>query len=177
MNLAESTLSGFCNSGKSDKMNLEEKIVNKLLEKKYTITTAESCTGGLLVGRILNVSGASGVYNEGHITYSNEAKERLLGVAHDTLEKYGAVSEQTAREMAEGAAKAANAEIGLSTTGIAGPGGGTPEKPVGLIYVACRVNGKTYVKECRFQGNREENRNAAVEAVLELLWEVLTNTV
>ncbi len=154
-------------------MTLEEKIVQKLLEVNYTITTAESCTGGYLAGRILNVSGASGVYNEGHITYSNEAKERLLGVSHATLEKFGAVSEQTAREMAEGAAKAANADVGLSTTGIAGPGGGTPEKPVGLIYVGCQINGETYVKECRFQGNREENRNAAVEAVLQLLWEKL----
>ena len=158
-------------------MNLEEKLVNKLLEKEYTITTAESCTGGLLAGRILNVSGASGVYNEGYITYSNEAKERLLGVEHETLEKYGAVSEQTAKEMAEGAAKAANANVGLSTTGIAGPSGGTPEKPVGLIYVGCYIDGETYVKECRFQGSREENRNAAVEAVLELLYELLTKEV
>lgn len=158
-------------------MNLEERVVNKLLEKGYTITTAESCTGGLLAGRILNVSGASGVYNEGHITYSNEAKERLLGVSHETLVQYGAVSEQTAREMAEGAAKAANADVGLSTTGIAGPSGGTPEKPVGLIYVGCYIDGETYVKECRFQGNREENRNAAVEAVLELLYELLTKEV
>lgn len=158
-------------------MNLEEKIVNKLLEKEYTITTAESCTGGLLAGRILNVSGASGVYNEGHITYSNEAKERLLGVSNETLVQYGAVSRQTAGEMAEGAAKAANANVGLSTTGIAGPSGGTPEKPVGLIYVGCYIDGETYVKECRFQGSREENRNAAVEAVLELLYELLTKEV
>ncbi|MBP3664093.1 MAG: CinA family protein [Tyzzerella sp.] len=158
-------------------MNLEEKIVKKLLENNYTITTAESCTGGLLAGRILNVSGASGVYNEGHITYSNEAKERLLSVSHETLETYGAVSEQTAREMAEGAAKAAKADVGLSTTGIAGPGGGTPEKPVGLVYVACHMNGETSVKECRFQGNREENRNEAVEEALELLLEMLINTV
>ena len=156
-------------------MNLEEKIVQKLLEKRYTVTTAESCTGGLLAGRILNVSGASGVYNEGHITYSNEAKERLLGVSHETLERYGAVSEQTAGEMAVGAAKSAKAEVGLSTTGIAGPGGGTLEKPVGLVYVGCYINEETYVKECRFQGTREENRKAAVEAVLELLWKNLSN--
>lgn len=150
-------------------MSLEEKIVQELLNRNYTITTAESCTGGLLAGRILNVSGASSVYNEGYITYSNEAKEKLLAVSHNTLEKYSAVSEQTAREMAEGAAKAANADVGLSTTGIAGPGGGTKEKPVGLIYVACCIHGETYVEECRFEGNREENRNAAVESVLELL--------
>ena len=155
-------------------MNLEEKIVGALLEKGYTITTAESCTGGLLAGRLLNVSGASGVYNEGHITYSNEAKERLLGVSNDTLIKYGAVSEQTAREMAVGAAQKANANVGLSTTGIAGPGGGTPEKPVGLVYVGCAIDGDTWVKECRFHGTREENRNAAVEESLKQLWEKLS---
>ena len=152
---------------------LEEEIVKKLLEKQYTVTTAESCTGGLLAGRILNVPGASSVYNEGHITYSNEAKERLLGVSHETLVRYGAVSRQTAEEMARGAARAAKAEIGLSTTGIAGPGGGTKEKPVGLIYVGCGIGTETYVKECRFHGTREENRNAAVEAALKLLEENL----
>ncbi len=154
-------------------MNLEEKIVAKLIEMGYTITTAESCTGGLLAGRILNVSGASAVYNEGHITYSNEAKERLLGVSHETLETYGAVSRQTATEMAEGAACVANANVGLSTTGIAGPGGGTLEKPVGLVYVGCSINGEATVQECRFHGNREENRNAAVEVALQLLWKKL----
>lgn len=156
-------------------MNLEEQIVRELQNRGYTITTAESCTGGLLAGRILNVSGASAVYNEGHITYSNEAKERLLGVSHNTLEQYGAVSEQTAVEMAEGAARVANANVGLSTTGIAGPGGGTPEKPVGLVYVGCCINGNVTVEECRFSGNREENRNAAVEAVLQLLSKKLKN--
>lgn len=155
-------------------MNLEEQIVAKLIEKGYSITTAESCTGGLLAGRLLNVAGASAVYDEGHITYSNEAKERLLGVSHQTLENYGAVSRQTAEEMAEGAANVANADVGLSTTGIAGPGGGTPEKPVGLVYVGCSINGHVTVKECRFHGNREENRRAAVEAVLQLLWEKLS---
>ena len=154
-------------------MNLEEKIINELQKRGYTITTAESCTGGLLAGRLLNVSGASKVYNEGHITYSNEAKERLLGVSHDTLEAYGAVSRQTAGEMALGAARTAKAEVGLSTTGIAGPGGGTSEKPVGLVYVGCAINGEVAVRECRFNGNREENRNAAVDAALQLLWERL----
>ncbi len=150
-------------------MTLEEKLVQDLKNKGYTITTAESCTGGLLAGRILNVSGASAVYNEGHITYSNEAKERLLGVSHDTLEQYGAVSRQTAAEMAIGAARVANANVGLSTTGIAGPGGGTPEKPVGLVYVGCCIDGEVTVEECRFTGDREGNRNDAVEAVLQLL--------
>lgn len=150
-------------------MNLEEKIIQKLQEKGYTLTTAESCTGGLLAGKILNVSGASAVYNEGHITYSNEAKERLLGVKQDTLQQFGAVSKETAAEMAKGAAWAAKADVGLSTTGIAGPTGGTPEKPVGLVYVGCYYNGEVTVEECRFTGNREQNRNAAVEAALQLL--------
>ncbi|MBQ8802382.1 MAG: CinA family protein [Tyzzerella sp.] len=157
-------------------MSLEEKIVKELQKRAFTITTAESCTGGLLAGRILNVSGASEVYNEGYITYSNESKERLLNVLHDTLERYGAVSRQTAEEMSRGAAHAAKADIGLSTTGIAGPGGGTPEKPVGLIYVGCSINGAVTVQECRFQGNREENRNGAVEAALELLWKILSES-
>ena len=154
-------------------MNLEEKIIKELQERNYSITTAESCTGGLLAGRLLNVSGASSVYNEGHITYSNEAKERLLGVSRKTLETYGAVSSQTAKEMALGAAKAANANVGLSTTGIAGPGGGTPEKPVGLVYVGCCIDGNVTVEECCFAGNREENRTSAVEACLQLLWRQL----
>ena len=154
-------------------MKLEEKIIQELQKRSYTVTTAESCTGGLLAGRLLNVSGASSVYNEGHITYSNEAKERLLGVQHSTLEQYGAVSYQTAAEMAQGAALAAKAEVGLSTTGIAGPTGGTAEKPVGLVYVGCSINGDVTVKEYRFGGNREENRHAAVEAALQLLWERL----
>ena len=122
-------------------MTLEEQIVKKLQEKGYTITTAESCTGGLLAGRILNVSGASEVYMEGYITYANEAKERILGVKHETLETYGAVSKETAEEMAIGAARAAKADVALSTTGIAGPGGGTVEKPVGLIWISCFLNG------------------------------------
>ena len=143
-------------------MNLEEKLVQKLLEKGYTLTTAESCTGGLLAGRILNVSGASAVYNEGHITYSNEAKERLLGVAHETLETYGAVSRETASEMAKGAALSAKAEVGLSTTGIAGPTGGTPEKPVGLVYVGVCYLGEVTVLKLNLHGNRDRVRNGAV---------------
>lgn len=155
-------------------MNLEEKIVEELKKKNYTITTAESCTGGLLAGRILNVPGASEVYNEGHITYSNEAKERLLGVKHETLEKYGAVSKETAAEMALGASNTAHANVGLSTTGIAGPGGGTAEKLVGLVYVGCAICGDIYVKECHLKGNREEVRNGAVEEALQLLQKSLS---
>lgn len=154
-------------------MTLEEQIVKKLQEKGYTITTAESCTGGLLAGRILNVSGASEVYMEGYITYANEAKERILGVKHETLETHGAVSKETAEEMAIGAAKVAKADVALSTTGIAGPGGGTVEKPVGLIYISCFLNGEVQVRELRLHGTREENRQGTVTETLKLLNDIL----
>ena len=152
---------------------LEEKLVGLLAEKHLTVPTAESCTGGLIAGTLVNVAGASDVLNEGYVTYSNEAKERLVGVRHETLERYGAVSEQTAREMAEGAAKAAGADAALSSTGIAGPGGGTAEKPVGLVYIGCYLNGRTTVEECRFTGNRMENRMHTVERALAMLQEAL----
>lgn len=149
--------------------SLEESVVELLAQKKMTVTTAESCTGGLIAGTLVNVAGASDVLNEGYVTYSNDAKERLVGVKHETLEEYGAVSEQTAREMAEGAARAAKADAALSATGIAGPGGGTEEKPMGLVYIGCYVNGETTVKECRFEGSRMENRLHTVETALQLL--------
>lgn len=150
------------------KENLEEQLVRMLIEKKLTITTSESCTGGMIAGTIVNAAGASDALDEGYITYSNEAKQRILGVRHDTLEKFGAVSEETAREMAEGAAKAAKADVALSATGISGPGGGTADKPVGLVYIGCFVCGKTVVKQCHFEGNRMENRKHTVETALEL---------
>lgn len=156
-----------------ENVTLEESVIRLLEEKKMTVTTAESCTGGKLSGRLLNVSGASGVYNEGYITYANASKEKILGVKHETLETYGAVSEQTAAEMALGATKAAGADAALSVTGIAGPGGGTAEKPVGLVYIGCAVNGEVTVREYRFTGNREKNRDYAVARAITLLREEL----
>lgn len=149
--------------------SLEETVVELLSERNLTVTTAESCTGGLIAGTLVNVAGASDVLNEGYVTYSNEAKERILGVSHETLETYGAVSARTAKEMAEGAARAAGSDAALSATGIAGPGGGTEEKPVGLVYVGCHLNGETTVKECRFSGDRRENRMRTVETALLML--------
>lgn len=163
----------FLREKESGQKSLEEKVVELLAERHYTVTTAESCTGGMIAGTIVNAAGASEVLNEGYITYSNEAKERLVGVSHETLERFGAVSEQTAREMAEGAARAAGADAALSATGIAGPGGGTEEKPVGLVYIGCTLNGKTEVKECRFDGNRMENRLHTVKTALEMLQSML----
>ena len=138
-----------------------------------TVTTVESCTGGLLSATLVDVSGASDVFYQGVVTYANEAKVRLVGVKEATLQAHGAVSEETAREMAEGGAKAANADAALAVTGIAGPGGGTKEKPVGLVYIGCYVNGKTIVKKNLFTGNRREVREQAVETALKLLLECL----
>ena len=154
-------------------VTLEEAIVELLKEKGMTVTTAESCTGGLLAGRIMNVAGASAVYQEGYITYSNRAKEKLLGVSEETLRTYGAVSAETAAQMAEGAAKAAEADAALAVTGIAGPGGGSSEKPVGLVYVGCFVKGRVRTEEFIFTGNREKNRDYAVVRALTVLREEL----
>ena len=156
-----------------ENVTLEDAVVELLKQKNFTVTTAESCTAGKLAGRIMNVAGASEVYNEGYITYANAAKEKLLGVKHETLETFGAVSEETAKEMAMGAAKEAGADAALSVTGIAGPGGGTPEKPVGLVYIGCYVQGEVYVKKCQFTGNRERNRDSSVVQALTLLREKL----
>ena len=154
-------------------VTLEESIVELLTRKNMTVTTAESCTAGLLAGRLMNAAGASNVYEEGYITYADQAKEKLLGVSCETLMKYGAVSPQTAEEMALGAAKAAKADAAVSVTGIAGPGGGTDEKPAGLVYVGCCVRGKVRVEEFHFTGNRAKNREFAVARALTILREEL----
>lgn len=153
----------------------EEQVVKLLDRYKLRMTTAESCTGGLIAGTLINVPGISSWYEEGYITYSNEAKEKLLHVSHDTLEKYGAVSSQTATEMAVGAIKAANANISVISTGIAGPDGGTAEKPVGLVYIACCFDKEVTVEKHVFNGNRTEVRNASVEAALQLVIRTIQN--
>ena len=142
-----------------------KRAVVRLLEKyEITVSTAESCTGGLLVGRIVNVPGASEVFKEGFITYSNKAKRKLLDVSKATLKKYGAVSEQTAKEMAAGGAFAADSDTCIAITGVAGPDGGTEEKPVGLVYIACYVKDKVIVERCQFRGSRDKIREQAVAA-------------
>ena len=123
----------------------------------------------MLAGRLLNVAGASEVYKEGYITYSNEAKEKLLGVSHETLERYGAVSSQTAEEMARGARQSANADISIISTGIAGPDGGTKEKPAGLVYLACCYKDHVKVERHLFSGDRQAVRNCAVREALRLI--------
>lgn len=147
-----------------------EMAIAKLLEgRQLTVTTAESCTGGLLAGRLINVPGISSYFKEGHITYSDEAKEKILGVSHDTLERYGAVSAQTAEEMAKGGARAAGADICVAITGIAGPEGGTEEKPVGLVYISCWCKGRILTQKNLYTGSRSKIREYSVASALTLL--------
>ena len=148
---------------------LAEEVVKMLKAAKMTVTTVESCTGGLLSGTLVDVAGVSDVFNQAFVTYANEAKHSLVGVKKETLDSYGAVSEETAREMAEGGAKAAKADACLSVTGIAGPDGGTAEKPVGLVYIGCHVNGNTVVERNVFSGSRREVREQSVLAAIKLL--------
>ena len=155
--------------------DIEDVVYDLLKEKNLTITTAESCTGGLLAGRIINVSGASDVYREGFITYSNEAKVTYLGVSEETLAEHGAVSEECASEMAKGAKKRTGADIAVVTTGIAGPEGGTPEKPVGLVYIGVAYKDKVYVRECHLVSTRQIIRDAACVRALDLVRRVLTD--
>ncbi|MBO4982011.1 MAG: competence/damage-inducible protein A [Lachnospiraceae bacterium] len=148
---------------------LEKAVVELLLANKLTVACAESCTGGMLSARLINVPGVSEVYKTGFVTYANKAKRKALGVKKGTLQKYGAVSSQTAEEMAKGAAFVTKADVTVAITGIAGPDGGTEEKPVGLVYIACNVKGKVTVKEFRFRGNRTKVREGAVSSALALM--------
>ncbi len=158
-------------------VTLEQAVARLLEEHRLTVATAESCTGGLLAGRLVNVPGISGSLKEGYITYSNEAKEKLLGVSHGTLTAYGAVSPQTAAEMAKGGAEAAGADICISVTGIAGPGGGTEEKPVGLVYTGCYCKGNVYTEKNLYSGSRSKIREYAVANALTLLRKVILDEV
>ncbi|MEH2942406.1 competence/damage-inducible protein A [Lachnospiraceae bacterium KK002] len=155
-----------------------EQAIGELLKKHHlTVTTAESCTGGLLAGRLVNVSGISENFKEGYITYSNEAKEKLLGVSHQTLACHGAVSPETAEEMARGGRKAAGADICVAVTGIAGPEGGTEEKPVGLVYISCCCKGTVYTEKNLFSGSRSKIREYSVASALTLLRKAILNEV
>ena len=154
-------------------VTLEKAVVDLLAANKLTACTVESCTGGMLSARLINVPGVSEVFKSGYVTYSNKSKRRLLGIKKNILVKHGAVSEQIAREMAKTAAALARADVSVSTTGIAGPDGGTPEKPVGLVYIGCNVCGRITVKECHFHGSREKIRESTVAAALALLRECI----
>ena len=138
-------------------------------KKKWQITTAESCTGGLVAGALTEIPGSSSWFSQGIVSYSNTAKMHLLGVKSVTLQHYGAVSEEVAREMVLGAQKSADAEVAVSVTGVAGPGGGSDEKPVGMVCFACVIQDEIRSVTAHFTGNRQKIRLQSVKFALEFL--------
>ncbi len=148
---------------------LEESVGRLLIEKKLTLALGESCTGGLIGHRITNVAGSSEYFRGGVVAYAYDAKERLLEVKHNTLYEHGAVSPETAIEMARGARRALGADIGMSATGIAGPGGGMPDKPVGLVYIALSARDAERVERFVWDSDREGNKALSAEAALSML--------
>ena len=157
-------------------MTLEEKVVKTLNEKGLVLATAESCTGGLIAKRITDVSGSSGMFNCGIVSYSNDIKEKVLGVKHKTLETFGAVSEQTVREMVKGVLKISEADIAVAVSGIAGPNSDNTQKPVGLIYLA--VSDKKDIKVVKLNNDfkddiRNQNRISASDKALEMILQMV----
>ena len=150
-------------------MGTEANIGVLLAEQGLTLATAESSTGGLVAHRITSVSGSSAYYLGGFVTYANEAKEALLGVRSETLVAHGAVSEETALEMARGARERLGADVGIATTGIAGPTGGTLEKPVGLVYIALSAADAQLCERHVWHGDRAANNEQSAQAVLRLV--------
>ena len=151
---------------------LLNKIYLKLIEKNYKIATAESCTGGLIGHNLTNISGSSNYFDRGIISYSNESKIELLDVPKNLIDKYGAVSEEVAVAMAEGVRGKYGVDVGLSTTGIAGPIGGTKEKPVGLVFIGISLKGNSYAKKFIFEGDRLRNKELSCNAALNMLLDV-----
>ncbi|NWJ45440.1 MAG: CinA family protein [Chloroflexi bacterium] len=153
---------------------LVEGVVGVLLrEKRLTVATAESCTGGLIGDRITNIAGSSDYFMGGVMSYSNGVKEKILGVPMSVLETMGAVSSECALAMAQGVRRLLNTDIGVSATGIAGPGGGTPQKPVGLVYIALSADGYERVERFIWSGDRIQNKRESSEAALKILLEYL----
>jgi len=166
---------GDCVFGEDDD-TLHSMVLRMLIERKATVATAESCTGGLIAKLFTDISGSSAAFIQGVVAYHNEAKVRLLGVPRELIEKHGAVSEQVARAMAEGARAAASTDYAISVTGIAGPTGGTPEKPVGLVYIAAASARGVESREIRLRGTREQIRDRAAKQALNLLRMVLISS-
>lgn len=151
--------------------SMEEKIATHFIQAGMTLATAESCTGGLIAHRLTNVSGASAFFLGAVVAYHNSVKHALLGVPEDVLAAHGAVSEETARDMAEGVRRLVGATYGLAVTGVAGPSGGSPEKPVGLVYLAVAREDGTAVIRRQFSGTREEIKAQTAETAIKLLLE------
>ncbi len=149
---------------------LAETVVELLIKNKLTVSAAESCTGGMFAKMIVDIPGSSDILSESFVTYSNNAKMKYLGVKSGTLSKFGAVSRETAKEMAEGVSKAAGSDFGVGITGIAGPGGGTAEKPVGLVYVSVCFNGVADVRKLMLTGSREKIRYTAALNAFDMIF-------
>lgn len=158
-------------------MTLEEELGKYLIDNKLTVATAESCTGGLLSSKLTDVSGSSEYVKLNFVTYANEAKHKILGVSWDILNTYGAVSEQCAEAMANGLYEATNCDVAICTTGIAGPTGGTKEKPVGLVYISVRYRGIVTIKEVKLSSDipRVEMKKRFADEALKLVLSVLTS--
>lgn len=147
---------------------LAQELVRGLADKKLTVATAESCTGGMIASAITDIAGASYVFHQGFVTYANDAKQKLLGVSPDTLREVGAVSEEVAAQMAFGVRKKSGANLGISATGIAGPTGGSEQKPLGLVYIGISTPDKTFVMKYNFEGGRNVVREQTVLKALQL---------
>ena len=154
--------------------DLIESTAKVLTEKNLSIATAESWTGGLLGHVLTSISGSSSYYDRGIISYTNEAKHELLNVSVEVLKEYGAVSEIVAEKMAEGVQRNASSDLGVSTTGIAGPTGGTKEKPVGLVYIGVATKKETVVKRFVFDRSRLENKDSTCVEALKLVNQVIS---
>ncbi len=156
-------------------ISIEEQLVNKLMENNLHISCAESCTGGLVASRIVNVANASKVLDVSFVTYANEAKMKYLGVAQNTILHHGVVSEEVVAEMAAGVAKEAGSEVGIAISGIAGPGGGTDKKPVGMVCFGFYINGRITTKTCQFGSpGRNEVRGFSTEYALQTALELIS---
>jgi nicotinamide-nucleotide amidase len=153
--------------------SLEKTIGDHLRNKGWTLAVAESCTGGLICDRITNISGSSDYFQGGMVTYSNESKGKHLGIPLDYIKRYGAVSPQVARKMAQGVRKAFNTTFGLSTTGVAGPTGGTMRSPIGRVFIGLANGRRTWVKQEDFKGSRRKIKEKASERSLEFLYKIL----
>ncbi len=158
----------------ADDSSLEARIGELLADRQLTFAAAESCTGGLIMHRMTNIAGSSAYVIGGFVTYSNAAKITFTGVKPETLDAHGAVSAETAAEMALGARLAFSTDLALSVTGIAGPGGATPGKPVGLVYIGLSTQAGEQVREFHWMGDRAENKTLSAEAALEMLYAYLT---
>ena len=153
---------------------LERQVGRKLVARHRTLAVAESCTGGLIAHRITNVPGSSDYFLGGVVAYSNRSKSALLGVRAAYLAQFGAVNEMVARKMAEGVRERFEADCGVAVTGIAGPGGGSAEKPVGLVFIALATERGTEAARCLFRGTRDKVKQQTADAALKMLLEVLS---